>query len=146
MLKKSFILIVTIFIISCTGQKSLSKNDVVIIMDGFFEKVKQNDYNLVDPYYSETIFETTSREEWKEIYNKIHFVLGELISTELESWNIRTMLGTSGSGKYYTFVYNNKYENGIAKETINLFLPKSSNEVKIIGHNYASEAFLGLLK
>jgi len=55
------------------------------------------------------------------------------------------MLGTSGSGRYYTFIYNNKYENGFAKETIILFLPRNSNEIKIIGHNYTSEAFLGLL-
>jgi PBP1b-binding outer membrane lipoprotein LpoB len=144
MFKKIAALIITVLFISCSGQKGLSKADVVNVMDGYFEKVKQNNFNLVESYYSDTFYEATDKERWKELYNKVHLTLGMLISTELESWNMRSTIATSGSGKYFTFVYNNKYENGVAKETINLFLPKGSNEVKIIGHNYISDAFLGL--
>jgi hypothetical protein len=143
MFKKIFVLIITASLVSCIGGKSLSKNDVVIIMDEYFEKVKQNSFDLVESYYSDEFYKVTGREKWEELYNQVHSTLGTLISTELESWSIRSMFATSGSGKYFTFVYNNQYENGKIKETINLFSPKGSDEVKIIGHNYNSNTFFG---
>jgi hypothetical protein len=143
MFNKTLGLVIIGLLISCTGEKGLSKNDVLVIMDEYFEQVKQNNFNLVESYYADTFYEATSREKWEELYKKVHLTLGTLNSTELVSWTMRTMMSTSGSGKYFTFVYDNKYENGNAKETINLFLPKGSDEVKIIGHNYNSDAFLG---
>jgi hypothetical protein len=144
MFKKLFVLIITASLVSCIGGKGLSKNDVANIMDEYFEKVKQNNFDLVESYYSDEFYDATGREKWEEIYNKVHSTLGTLISTELESWSTRSILATSGSGKYFTFIYNNRYENGNAKETINLFSPRGSDEIKIIGHNYNSDAFFGI--
>ena len=142
--KKIIIGFIAIFLISCSGQKGPSKDDVVLLMNEYFEKVKQNDFSLVETYYSETFYENTNKEKWEELYNKVHSVLGELISVELESWNMRAVLATSGSGKYFIFVYKNKYENGDVIETINIFIPRNENVIKINGHNYNSEAFIGL--
>ena len=144
MVERVIIALTAIFLISCGGQKGPSKNDVVLLMDEYFENVKQNDFSLVEPYYSDAFYESTDKEKWKELYDKIHSVLGELISVELESWNMRSVIATSGSGTYYTLVYKNKYENGDVTETINLFIPKNENTIKINRHNYNSEAFLGL--
>jgi hypothetical protein len=144
MFRKLFFLVITVSLVSCIEGKSLSKNDVVNIMDEYFEKVKQNNFDLLESYYSDEFYEATGREKWEELYNKVHSTLGTLISTELESWSMRSMLATSGSGKYFTFIYNNHYENGNAKETINLFSPRGTGEVKIIGHNYNSNAFYGI--
>ena len=142
MRKIVFILFITVSLVSCLKQKSLSKDDVLSIMDGYFEKTKQSNFNLVESYYSEEIYKNTSKEKWEELYNKIHLILGSLVSVELESCNVRSEVSTSRSGKYFILIYNNKYENGNAKETINLFQPKGSIEIKIIGHNYNSESFL----
>ena len=144
MSKKIIIGVIAIFLISCSGQKGHSKDDVVLLMNEYFEKVKRNDFSLVETYYSEAFYENTNKEKWEELYNKVHYVLGELISVELESWNMRAVLATSGSGKYFTFVYKNKYENGDVIETINIFIPKNENIVRINAHNYNSETFIGL--
>jgi hypothetical protein len=129
--------------LSCTGQNNLSKDEVVLLMDEYFEKVKKNDFSLIETYYSEAFYESTGKENWEELYNKVHSILGPLNSTELESWNMRSFVGTSGSGTYYTLIYNNKYENGIVIETINIFSPRGEKKMFINGHNYNSDAFLG---
>jgi hypothetical protein len=145
MFKRIFIVLMTLSLISCTGkeQKSISKDDVELLMKEYFEKVKQNNFELIETYYSEAFYENAGKEKWEELYNKVHSTLGSLVSVELESWNVRSVLGTSGSGKYFTFIYKNKYDNGNVTETIILFAPRGKNEVKINSHNYNSEAFLG---
>jgi len=142
--KKTIILVFSILLLSCNVQNSLPPNDALVFMDGFFEKVKQNDFDLVEPYYSERFFERTSRERWEELYVNIHLALGQLISVELTSLRTNVVVGTYGSGRYFTLVYTNKYENGYARETISLFLPRGSNSIEIIGHQYESDVFLGL--
>ena len=144
MVKRVIIALAAIVLVSCGEQKETSKSDVTSLMDEYFEKVKQNDFSLIEPYYSEAFYEKTGKEKWKELYDRVHSMLGELVSVELESWNMRSVIATSGSGTYYTLVYKNNYENGEATETINLFIPKNENEIKINGHNYNSNAFLGL--
>ena len=147
MYKNIFIIaIITVFFISCNGngQNTISKNDALALMDEFFEKTKENNFDLVEMYYSESIYQQTPKEEWEEMYTKIHNLLGTLVSVELQSWNMKSHIGTSGSGRYFTFVYTNNYENGIATETINLFVPKGTKDIKIIGHNYNSNVFLKL--
>jgi hypothetical protein len=113
-------------------------------MGEFFEKTKQNDFSLIASYYSEDAFENTSREEWEVLYNRIHEVLGTLISVELESWSMRTVLATSGSGRHFAFTYKNTYENGIAEEKISIFAPRGKDEMLINSHFYSSEAFAGM--
>ncbi|MCL2721434.1 MAG: hypothetical protein FWD47_08865 [Treponema sp.] len=128
--------------ISCNSQNNVSKKDVDAFMEGYFEKVKQNNFYLIESYYSDEFYKTTDKNNWEDLYSKIHLALGKLISIELESWNIQSTISTSGSGRSFTFVYNNTYENGKAKETINIFVPRGSDDIKIIGHNYNSNVFL----
>ena len=126
---------------SFNEQKSLSKNDVIDFMNEYFEKVKQNNFSLIEPYYSETFYENVDKEKWEELFTKIHSTLGPLILIEVESWNINSSISTSGSGKNYKFVYNNKYENGNIKETVCLYLPNGSTKLKITKHNFTSNIF-----
>lgn len=144
MFKKVFAVLALVLLISCNGngQKSLSKDDVAALMDEYFEQVKQNDFNVIAAYYSDKFYENTSKEDWEELYNRIHLKLGQLVSVELKSWNMKSVWGTSGSGKHFTLVYNNKYENGNAEETVVLFAPRGKNEIKIDGYHYNSKAFL----
>jgi len=142
--KKVLILFCTVGLLSCTGQGIFSKNDAVNFMVAYFEKVKQNDFSLVESFYSERFYEATSRERWEEMFYAIHSVLGELISIELETWSVRAVATTAGSGRYFTLVYNNEYTNGNAREVIILFIPRGSDEPRIIAHNVTSDLFLGL--
>lgn len=141
--KKIMFILTMIFMFSCSANK-VSKDDVLSFMDKYFEESKQNDFNIIEPYYAEAFYLSTGKEKWEELFNKVHSIIGPLESTELESWNMKSMLATSGSGTTYTLIYNNKYENGVVKETITIFIPKGKNEIKIIGHNYNSNIFLGL--
>jgi hypothetical protein len=147
MIQKAFIVLaITGLLASCNGngQKNISKDDAVTLMNEYFENVKKDDFSLIESYYSDAFYESADKEKWKELYDKIHSTLGKLISIELESWNIKSTLGTSGSGKHFTFIYKNKYENGDVTETIVLFNPRGTSDVKINSHNYNSEAFIGL--
>lgn len=145
MLKKGILIFITLLILSCNGNKSsLSKDDAEYLMEEYFEKTKLNDFNIISSYYSDLFYESTEKEKWEELYNKIHTILGLLIETTLESWKVESIVNTSGSGKYFTFVYNNNYENGQVIETIILFLPKGEDEIKILKHNYNSNVFIGM--
>ena len=140
--KKLFTLF-SVLLISCSGN-SISKSDVELFMYEYFEKTRENDYSLIELYYSDDFYIVMDRDKWEELYYKIHSILGELITFELVSWNIKAELKTSGSGKNFTFVYKNKYENGDVTETINLFVPRGTTDIKINGHNYTSDVFLRL--
>ena len=129
------------YFVSCIGGDGVSKKDVELLMNEYFEKVKQNDFSLIEDYYSDAFYEATSKEEWKDTYEKIHDTLGDLISIKLTSYNIISTIGTSNSGRTFTFIYKNKYENGEATETITLFAPRGKDEVKINAHNYVSNTF-----
>jgi hypothetical protein len=143
MLKKVFFILIVIFMFSCSSNR-VSKDDVLSFMDKYFEEIKQNDFNKIESYYTETFYKNTSKEKFEELFYKVHSIFGKLESTELESWNMKSMLATSGSGTTYTLIYKNKYENGFVTETINVFIPKGKNEIGIIGHNYNSNLFVGL--
>ena len=143
---KISIILITVFLLSCTGnnQNRVSRGDVEAFMEGYFENIRPFDFELIESFYSETMYTNTSREEWQNLLYRIHIVLGGLVSVELQSWNVRSNLSTSGSGTTYTFVYKNVYENGEATETIILFVPRGTRDIGIIGHHFVSNAFLGL--
>lgn len=136
MAKKTALVLFTVLLISCNGQKSISNSDVRSFMDDYFEKAKQNDFNLIEPYYSAEFYEKTAKEAWEEQYNKIHSTYGTLVSVELTSWNMKSVMGTSGSGKYFTITYKNEYEKGYVSETIDIVIPKGDDTIKINGHKY----------
>jgi len=146
MFKKIIIVGITIILLSCSGnnQNRVSRDDVIAHMDKYFENVKQYDFKLIESFYSETLYTDSSKEEWQDLLNRIHTILGDLITVELTSWNVKSNLSTSGSGTTYTFVYNNNYENGETTETIVLFIPRGTKEIGIVGHHFTSKAFLRL--
>jgi hypothetical protein len=147
MLKKILIVVgISVLLLSCSrnNQNRVSRNDVVVFMEEYFENTKQYDFELIESYYSETIYTDTSKEEWEDLLNRIHDILGDLVSIELTSWNINSNLSTSGSGTTYTFVYKNTYENAESTETVVLFVPRGTREIGIIGHHFSSNAFLRL--
>ncbi|MCL2720506.1 MAG: hypothetical protein FWD47_04105 [Treponema sp.] len=146
MVNKIIIIGITVLLLSCGGnnQDRVSRDDIIAYMDEYFENVKQYDFKLIESFYSETMYTDTSKEEWNDLLNRIHAILGELVSVKLTSWNIRSNLSTSGSGTTYTFVYNNVYENGESTETVAIFVPRGTKEIGIIGHHFTSNAFLRL--
>jgi len=44
-------------------------------MDKYFEELKQNDFNKIEPYYIETFYNNTSKEKWEELFYKVHSIL-----------------------------------------------------------------------
>ena len=145
-MKRIIYFFITIVILtSCSGSgTNISRDDVLTFMEEYYENVKQNNFTLIASLYSDAFYENTNRESWEELYSRIHSLLGNLISIELESWNTRSVSSTSGSGRHFTLVYKNRYENGYATETINIFVPRGENEIRINGHNFNSDVFAGL--
>jgi len=146
MFKKLIIVGFIVFLLSCTGnnQNRVSRSDVEAFMDEYYENIKPFDFKSIESYYSETMFINTSKEEWEDLLNRMHTILDELISVELQSWNTRSNLSTSGSGTTYTLVYKTIYKNGEVTETVVLFVPRGTKDIGIIGQHFNSNAFLGL--
>ena len=116
-----FILILTLSF-GCE-QRNFTKDNAELLMNEYFEKVSQNNFALVKSYYSEEFYQNMSIKKWEEEYNRIHSILGKLISVKLISWEIKTKLTTSGFGRDIKFVYSNKYDNEHITEWINIFIP-----------------------
>ena len=158
MLRKIFIVILSFFLFSCkkslentinrmvedvqqkvegVQQKidiALEDDGVLLFMDEYFEKVKANDFSLIASHYSETI----SKEKLEARYNNINLSLGNLISVKRinAGISISSKINTPGeSGKYYTLLYYNKYENGDASETFVLFIPRGETKIYINEHD-----------
>ena len=140
MFKKIIVILLTLSTLSCVGnnQNKISKEDVLNYMDEYFEKVKQNDFNSLQLYYSDEFYKTTKKEAWLGMLETIHSGAGALLSVELETWGVKTMLSTGGSGTTYTLIYKNVYENAGVKETITIYKPRGSRDIGIIGHEFNS--------
>lgn len=135
-IKILFFIGVSCFLVSCVGPKAPSMGDAKAFMDQYFEKLKLNSFTEIEPFYSDDSFAGTSRESWEEKFNETQGAMGGFISADLESWSVRSVASTTGSGRYFSFVYNSSYENKNVKETFVLFIPKGSTEIKIKSHDY----------
>jgi hypothetical protein len=98
--------------------------------------------DALDLYSPEFFDDTNSRDGWLELLHTMNTKLGTLQSYELTTWNRRSVVGTEGSGTYWTLVYQTQYEKYPAEETIAVFKPSDSTTLSIIGHHIASEGFL----
>ena len=141
MFKKIIVILLTLSALSCAGnnQNKISKEEVLNYMEEYFEKVKLNDFSLIQPYYTDEFYKSTSKEAWQETLDTIHSAAGNLISAELVSYGVKTTLSTEGSGTNYILGYKNLYENAEIKETVNLYKSKGSKDIGIIEHRFDTD-------
>jgi hypothetical protein len=144
MKKRLYFLYVIILVLISSCNVSIDKPKK--IMDNYYfslnENISDQNSTYIDVFYSNLFFENTSKDDWILMRSKIFLKTGEYISHELKSWNVRTFAGIGKSGTYYNFLYVVKYKNGEVNESIILYKPNNSKNIKIIGHNFNSNLFL----
>lgn len=139
-MKKIFLfLMLATILTSCL--KSFSPDDAKVVMNQYYESVKNKNYDEIMKFYNEKFFEVTPKDKWESLLKKTYPKLGDFEYTELENWQIKNMATTSGSGTYYMLQYNTKYSKFPAVEKFTLFKPKGEKTIKIISHNITSDAF-----
>ncbi len=129
-----------IFLFSCTG--NFNKQSAVNLMDEYFTKVKERNLEILLDFYSDSFYDRSSTEEWLAMLENIHQKFGDFETSELSSWKIKNTVSISGSGTYFIFQYKSEYSNYSVIENLTLFKNKDSDEIKIVGHHFESEAFL----
>ena len=147
MVKKMLVVFFVIFLIACgdNGRNLVCRDDVEMFMSEYFQKLKQNDRSSLIAFYSEETLENVGKERFKELMYSIHSTFGLLISYELQTVTIRTLSSTRGfTGRHFTLIFNNQYENGSVVEAIDIFVPRGESTIKIQNHNFTSDVLLGL--
>lgn len=109
---------------------------------GYFESIKQKDFDKVLTFYSPKFFEKTSQADWLQALNNINKKLGDLQTYKLTNWEITTTVGSEGNGTYYKMQYEVNYSKYSSSETLTLFKPALGGGLKILGYNINSPGFL----
>ncbi|MCP4181593.1 MAG: DUF4019 domain-containing protein [bacterium] len=141
-MKKRALLVILLVNILISCSVNFNKQPAIDVMEDYFSKIDKDNLDILIDYYAESMFKETSKEEWKDLLEKIHKKLGDFESAELTSWNLKNMAQLSGSGTYYYFTYKSKYTNSSANEQVTMFKARKSDEIKIVGHHFKSEIFL----
>lgn len=113
------------------------------VASGYFERVKQKDFEGALDFYSPKFYQATPREKWLELLGKFNGKLGDLKQYKLVGWNFKKWAGSGGtSGTYWQLQYQTTYSKHPAQETLMVFKPLRGGEFKIIAHNINSEGLL----
>ena len=115
------------------------KKDAEKIANQFYTLLQKKEYQKLDTLLSNRFKATTSKEKLNAYLTGGLNKLGEIKSTKLDHWESRVVKGTSTSANYvlYYVVERAKFK---SQETINL--TAENNQIKILGYNVNSDAFL----
>lgn len=106
-----------------------------------FDSVRSHDFDTAMTYYSEAFFNQTSQDEWTTVLNSLNQKLGDLQSYELNGWNVKKQVHTSGSGTFVSLQYHVTYARYPATEVLVLFKPVGG-DYKVLSHNINSKGLL----
>jgi hypothetical protein len=96
----------------------------------FFSALQRKDFDRALTFYDKEFFRGRAPEQWKAQLQETQSRLGELTSAELK----RKQADIRYSGKFYIHEYRVIYSRGVAWETVTLFVPNGSLEVRVFGH------------
>jgi hypothetical protein len=134
------LIFVIIFITGC----GVNKADAEKVASGYFEAIKNNDFETAVTFYSSRFLEKSSQEESLQALKSMKRKFGDLQSYKLNEWKINTVagIGTGENGTYYNFRYVLTYTIETANVDLTLFKAASGGEIKINGYNINSSALL----
>lgn len=141
--KLRFVLIISLLallIVSCTIGQDKGASEAVAA--AVYESIKQKNFDTAVSFYSTQFYEKTTKEEWLEALKSINAKLGDLLSYELVSWNVRKVVGTADSGTYTQLEYKVTYSKYPSQEKLTIFKPTSGGGARVLGHNINSAGFL----
>jgi hypothetical protein len=135
---KRRVILALMFILACgllTGC-GVEKGKAENVANAYFDAIISSDFNKAITYYSEKVFEKSSREEALQTLEETQKRYGDLISYKQTKWSIIHSSGKDGihpKGNLYVFTYDLNYTRYSATLAIGLFQPDSSDTILISG-------------
>ena len=138
------ILLISIFISSCTFNSSYVDRDVdrqeaERVTVKFFYLLRDKKFNETHSLFSPRFLEVTNKEKINQIFQTSEERLGSIKDQILESWNTNIVKGTNSKSEYL-LVYKVKRTKFDSKEKIRL--EKENDTIKILYYNIESEGLL----
>ena len=138
------ILLISIFISSCTFNSSYVDRDVdrqeaERVTVKFFYLLRDKKFNETHSLFSPRFLQVTNKEKINQIFQTSEERLGSIKDQILESWNTNNVKGTNYKSEYF-LVYKVKRTKFDTKERIRL--EKENDTIKILYYNIESEGLL----
>lgn len=129
--KLFFVCIVSVTVVACQAP-AISKDVAKEISDGFIMATTSGNYDEAFKYVNPKEFFTARVDsEWKAYYDAISKEMGPIVSIKLS----RQQADDRFSGRFYTFQYSIKHENGFTKEIVTLIQEINSDaDLKVFAH------------
>lgn len=118
------------------------KKDAEKVTSQLYELLRAKDYESTTKLFSKKFLEVTDKEKLFRIFVITNEKLGDLKTTEIETWETRRVEGTNPSAGY-AFIYKNTYDSFPAKETIRL-MREEDGQIRIISYNINSDGFINI--
>ena len=116
---------------------SASREAAADAMSHYFEAVERHDYAAALAVYADSFFRDTSREAWEAQLEGYNRRLGDLMSYEAVSWNVKKHVGANG-GTFVKVIYKTRYSRQPAVEQF--ILKKADGDFVIIAHHIQAKA------
>lgn len=148
-MKRIYIILVAIsFVGSFLGCGLINgKGDAEKVAESFLEdRIANGGFGGDDKYYSDTFWQYTNENEWKNITRLVDKALGNLKSYSLTSWNTQSKFHTNQfSGTFVVLVYDTEYDKGKGQETLTMHKGMKDNDFLILGQHINSQKVQELL-
>ena len=108
------------------------------MVDDFYAKIKQGDYEGTLSLYHDKWFNVASREQTLSFLKKIDEKLGVVQTYELSDWNSQSYVGIGGSGNYVTLAYSVNRTRYNSTERFTIFNPQGTDAFYILGYDVNS--------
>jgi hypothetical protein len=141
-------IVVILILVTLTGchvnsqyiNRDEDKKEAEQVTNKLYDLLRTKDYEATTELFSKRFFEVTDKEKLFRIFNATSEKLGELKTTEIETWETKRIEGTNPSANY-VLIYKNKYEKFDSKETIQLSKDEDG-KIRIIGYFINSDGFI----
>ena len=123
--------LISLTLLSCQAP-SISKDVAREIAENFIHATTSGDYEKAFTYVNpKEFFAARSDDQWKAYYAAISKEMGPVISIKLSMEQADDRF----SGRFYTYQYSIKHENGFTKEILTLIQEINSKEdLKVFAH------------
>ncbi len=119
------------------NQKDLIMNEVVVLSNDFYAKIKTQDYTGANKNLHPDALKITPAIEWTKIYQNAQLKKGKLGFVSMYDHALKTSFNSvNGLGDYVELIFDAQYKDGNMREKLTYFRADSSDAFKILAYEY----------
>ncbi|KGO93050.1 hypothetical protein [Flavobacterium subsaxonicum] len=143
-MKKIFYFFTVVLFVSCqfngtNVNEESKKGEAEKVAEVLYTDIAKQDFKKAEMLFGDKFFEVTTREDLQKMFTMLNEKLGNYKSRKLANWQTTSTVGTNPATNY-VLVYTVEYDKFSAEEKI--ILSKVDDDIKILGYNVNSKAFL----